>query len=276
MKTVELAGRQVPALGLGTWKMGESSRYRSSEIAAIKHAVDLGMTLIDTAEMYGEGAAEELIGEAIRGSRDRVFLVSKVYPHNAGRRDAIAACDRSLRRLGVETIDLYLLHWPGSVPLTETLDAFADLKRAGKIGAFGVSNFDTSDMDEAWGLPHGREIATNQILYNLTRRGVEHDLLPWLHGNGVPVMAYSPVEQGKLVRHPKLAAIAGKRGATPAQIALAWVLAQPDAIAIPKSGDRNHVEENHAAADLELSPEEMAALDTAFPRPKSRKPLEVL
>jgi diketogulonate reductase-like aldo/keto reductase len=276
MKTVTLAGKAVPALGMGTWKMGESSRLRSQEIAALQRGIELGMTLIDTAEMYGEGAAEELIGEAIHGVRERVFLVSKVYPHNADRRGATAACDRSRRRLGVERIDLYLLHWPGSVPLAETLDAFAELKGAGKIGAFGVSNFDTQEMDEAWTLPHGREIATNQILYNLTRRGVEHDLLPWLEVNGVPVMAYSPVEQGRLVRHPKLAAIAGKRGATPAQIALAWALAQPGVIAIPKSGDRNHLEENRRAAEIELSPEEIAALDAAFPRPKSRKPLEVL
>jgi diketogulonate reductase-like aldo/keto reductase len=276
MKTVTLAGREVPALGIGTWKMGESSRLRSQEIAALKRAIDLGMTLIDTAEMYGEGAAEELIAEAIDGRRDQVYLVSKVYPHNAGRRGAVAACERSLKRLGVDRIDLYLLHWRGSVPLAETLDTFADLKRAGKVAAFGVSNFDTEDMDEAWGLPHGREIATNQILYNLSRRAVEHDLLPWLEVNGVPAMAYSPVEQGRLLGQPKLAAIAKKRGATPAQIALAWLLAQPDVIVIPKSSDQRHVEENRAAADLELNSEEMAALDAAFPRPKSRKALEVL
>jgi diketogulonate reductase-like aldo/keto reductase len=272
MKTVTLAGREVPALGIGTWKMGESSRLRSQEIAALKRAIDLGMTLIDTAEMYGEGAAEELIAEAIDGRRYQVYLVSKVYPHNAGRPGAVAACERSLKRLAVDRIDLYLLHWRGSVPLAETLDAFADLKRAGKIAAFGVSNFDTEDMDEAWGLPHGREIATNQILYNLTRRGVEHDLLPWLEVNGVPAMAYSPVEQGRLLGQSKLAAIAKQRGATPAQIALAWL----DVIVIPKSSDRRHVEENRAAADLELNSEDMAALDAAFPRPKSRKPLEVL
>ena len=276
MKTVTLAGRDVPALGMGAWKIGESSRLRSQELAALKRGIELGMTLIDTAEMYGEGASEELIGEAIQSLRDRVYLVSKVYPHNAGRRAAITACDRSRKRLGVDCIDLYLLHWRGSVPLAETLDVFAELKRTGKIGAFGESNFDTEDMDEARSLPHGREIATDQILYNLTRRGVEHDLLPWLRVSRVPVMAYSPVEQGRLARNPKLAAIAGKCGATPAQVALAWVLAQPDVIAIPKSGDRNHVEENRLAAEMELTPEEMAALDEAFPRPKGRKPLEVL
>ena len=276
MKTVTLAGREVPALGIGTWRMGESSRLRSLEIVALRRSIDLGMTLIDTAEMYGEGAAEELIGQAIHGRRDQVFLVSKVYPHNASRRGTVAACERSLKRLGVDCIDVYLLHWPGSIPLVETLEAFAELKSAGKISAFGVSNFDTADMDEAWGLPHGREIATNQILYNLTRRSVEHDLLPWLRVNGIPVMAYSPVEQGSLLRQPKVGAIGARRGATPAQIALAWVLAQPDVIAIPKSGDPRHVEENRAAADIELSKEELAALDAAFPRPKSRKSLEVL
>ena len=276
MKTVVLGGREVPTLGLGTWRMGESSRLRSQEIAALQRGIDLGMTLIDTAEMYGEGATEELIGEAIQGRRDRVFLVTEVYPHNASRRGTVAACERSLKRLGVDRIDLYLLHWRGSVPLAETLEVFADLKRAGKIAAFGVSNFDTKDMDEAWTAPNGREIATDQILYNLTRRSAEHDLLPWLRVNGIPVMAYSPVEQGRLVKQSKLAAIAQKRGATPAQVALAWLLAQPDAIAIPKAGNPKHVEENRGAANLELSADEMAALDGAFPRPKTRKALEVL
>ena len=277
MKTVALpSAREVPALGLGTWNMGEDKRRRSDELRALQRGIDLGMTLIDTAEMYGEGAAEELINRAIQGRRDKVFLVSKVYPHNASRRGAITACERSLRRLGVDRIDLYLLHWRGSIPLDETLGAFAELQRAGKIAAFGVSNFDTSDMDEAWSLPHGRGIQTNQILYNLTRRSIEHDLLPWLQINGVPVMAYSPVEQGRLLRNPKLSAIAAARGATPAQMALAWLLAQPEVIAIPKSADRKHVEENRAAAEIKLSAGEMSALDTVFPRPKNRKPLEML
>jgi len=245
------SGREVPALGLGTWNIGDSSRRRSQEIAALQRGIELGMTLIDTAEMYGEGASEQLIGDAIRGQRDKVFLVSKVYPHNASRRRAVEACERSLRRLGADCIDLYLLHWRGSIPLQETFEAFEGLKRAGKIAAFGVSNFDTSDMEEAWAVPHGREIAVNQILYNLTRRGVEHDLLPWLRKNHVPVMAYSPVEQGRLVRHPKLAAIASKRGATASQMALAWLLAQPEVIVIPKAGDPKHVEENRRAADID-------------------------
>lgn len=277
MKTVALpGGSKVPALGLGTWNMGENGRHRSAEIGALQRGIDLGMTLIDTAEMYGEGRAEEMAGQAIIGRRDKVFLVSKVYPHNATRSGAIAACERSLRRLGVDCIDLYLLHWRGSVALAETMDVFADLKRAGKIAAFGVSNFDTSDMNEAWSVAHGRQIATDQILYNLTRRSVEHDLLPWLRVKEVPVMAYSPVEQGRLLRDPKLAAIAAGRGATPAQIALAWLLAQPQVIAIPKAAAREHVEENRVAADIELTAEEVSALDTAFPRPKARKALEML
>ncbi len=266
----------LPKLGLGTWKMGEDKRRREREVAALRHGIDLGVALIDTAEMYGEGGAEEVVGEAIRGLRDKVFLVSKVYPHNASRRGAIAACERSLRRLGVDSIDLYLLHWRGSVPLQETLDAFAELKRAGKIGAFGVSNFDTADMKEAWGLEHGPKIVTNQILYNLTRRGVERELLPWLRARDIPVMAYSPVEQGRLLRDRKLIQIAAARRATPAQIALAWLLAQPGVCAIPKSSDVSHVEENCAAADIALTPEELSALDRAFPRPAKRVALEML
>ena len=277
MKTVTLpSGREVPALGLGTWKMGEDPRSRQREIAALQHGIDLGMTLIDTAEMYGEGGAEELIGEAIQGRRQQVFLVSKGYPHNATRRGAIAACERSLRRLRVESIDLYLLHWRGSVPLSETLDTFAQLKQAGKIASFGVSNFDTSDMEEAWGLAHGHGVETDQVLYNLTRRSVEYSLLPWLRHRHVPVMAYSPVEQGRLLRNPKLAGIAERRHASPAQIALAWLLAQPEVIAIPKSGDRKHVAENRAAVDIALTADELAALDRAFPRPQKPKPLEML
>jgi len=242
MKKIVLpSGTEVPALGMGTWNIGEDKRHRSRELAALRRGIDLGMTLIDTAEMYGEGASEELVGEAIRGRRREVFLVSKVYPHNATKNGTGAACDRSLRRLGVEQIDLYLLHWRGSVPLSETLDAFARLQRAGKIASFGVSNFDTFDMEEAYGLAHGHDIATDQILYNLTRRNVEHDLLPWLHNRHTPVMAYSPVEQGRLLANRKLAPIAAARNATPAQIALAWLLAQPNVIgarpSLPAAGE---------------------------------------
>jgi len=277
MKIISLPdGERAPVLGQGTWGTGEKKSRHVEEVAALRLGIDLGMTLIDTAEMYGEGASEELVGEAIRGRRREVFLVSKVYAYNATQRGAIAACDRSLRRLGVERIDLYLLHWRGSVPLSETLNAFARLHGAGKIASFGVSNFDTSDMEEAYGLAHGQDIATDQILYNLTRRSVEHDLLPWLGHHHIPVMAYSPVEQGRLLGNRKLASIAAARKATPAQIALAWLLAQPDVIVIPKSGDAKHVEENRAAADIALTAEELSALDRAFPRPAKRKPLEML
>jgi diketogulonate reductase-like aldo/keto reductase len=277
MKTIRLPdGQVVPALGIGTWKMGEDARRRASELAALKQAIDLGMTLIDTAEMYGEGAAEELIGEAIRGRRDEVFLVSKVYPHNAGRRGAIQACDRSLRRLAVDHLDLYLLHWRGSVPLAETFETFQKLVDDGKVRAFGVSNFDTDDLEEAWSIPAGRQTATNQVLYNLTRRNAEHDLLPWCAEHHFPVMAYSPVEQGRLLQNRKLVDIARGREATPAQIALAWLLAQPEVIVIPKAADSRHVAENRKAADMTLSTAELKELDAAFPRPRQRRSLEML
>jgi diketogulonate reductase-like aldo/keto reductase len=277
MKTITFPnGQAVPALGFGTWKMGEDVRRRSGELAALKSAIDLGMTFIDTAEMYGEGAAEDLIGEAIRGRREDVFLVSKVYPHNAGRHGAVHACERSLRRLGVERIDLYLLHWRGSIALAETFEAFTRLLDEGKIGAYGVSNFDTGDLEEAYSIPAGRHVATDQILYNLTRRGVEHDLLPWCREHRVPVMAYSPVEQGRLLRNRKLARIAEGREATPAQVAIAWLLAQPETIVIPKAGDARHVVENRQAADIELTAVELTELDRAFPRPRERRPLEML
>ena len=277
MKTISFPdGRTVPALGIGTWKMGEDARRRPHEQKALSRAIDLGMTLIDTAEMYGEGAAEELIGEVIRGRRAEVFLVSKVYPHNAGRRGAVQACERSLQRLGVDSIDLYLLHWPGSVPLEETFEAFGRLKESGKIGAYGVSNFDVEELEEAWELQLGRNIATNQILYNLTRRNVEHGVLPWCHERHIPVMAYSPVEQGRLLQNRKLVDVAKQRDATPAQIALAWLLAQDEVIVIPKAGDPRHVEENRQAGDIELTAAELAELDRAFPRPKQRRSLEML
>jgi diketogulonate reductase-like aldo/keto reductase len=256
--------------------MGEDARRFGREVAAIQRAIDLGMTLIDTAEMYGDGGAEKVLGEAIRGRREEVFVVSKVYPYNASRSRAVEACDRSLDRLRIEAIDMYLLHWRGSVPLAETLDAFAGLQRAGKILSFGVSNFDTSDMREAWDAGHGPEIASNQILYNLTRRGAEHDLLLWCREHRVPVMAYSPVEQGRLLRDTKLKKIAAGRNATASQIALAWLLAQPDVIVIPKSADPVHIEENRGAADIELTAAELATLDAAFPRPLKRRPLEML
>lgn len=277
MKHVKIPnGSEVPALGLGTWKMGERPRKRKQEIAAIQCAIDLGMTVIDTAEMYGEGAAEELVGEAIQGRRAGVFLVTKVYPHNATAPGTIAACERSLRRLRVDSIDLYLLHWRGSVPLAETLEAFEKLSKRGDIISYGVSNFDTPDLEEVWALPFGSGIACNQILYNLKRRAVEYDLLPWCREHHVPAIAYSPVEQGRLLKDPKLREIADRHAVTPSQLAIAWLLAQPDIIAVPKSAFVKHVEENRAAADINLSEDDLARIDAIFPRPKGRKPLEML
>jgi diketogulonate reductase-like aldo/keto reductase len=277
MHTVELpAGEAVPALGQGTWRMGERAAARRDEVAALRLGLDLGMTLVDTAEMYGEGGAEEVVAEAIAGRRDKVFLVSKVYPHNASRTGAIEACERSLRRLRTDSIDLYLLHWRGSVPLAETLEAFVRLQATGKIRHYGVSNFDAADMQELWESPGGPGIATNQVLYNLKRRGIEWDLVPRCAERRLPIMAYSPVEQGGLVRDRSLAKLAARHGATAAQLALAWVLHQRDVIAIPKAVSLTHVRENRAAADIRLSRDDLAELDRLFPPPKRRVPLEMI
>ena len=220
MKHVTLpGGESVPALGMGTWMIGEDAATRAEEIASLQHGIDLGMALIDTAEMYGEGASEKLVGEAIRGRRERVFLVSKVYPHNAGRKAAQAACERSLRRLGIECLDLYLLHWRGSEPFAETIEAFETLKAQGKIRHWGVSNLDTEDLQEWVDTPGGAAVAVDQVLYNLTRRGIEWDLLPWCQKHRIPVMAYSPIEQARLLRHSGLCELAGRLGMTPAQVA---------------------------------------------------------
>jgi diketogulonate reductase-like aldo/keto reductase len=268
-------GVRVPALGQGTWMMAEHPDRRSQEIAALREGVELGMTLIDTAEMYGEGAAEELVAEAVSGLRDRVFLVSKAYPQNASRARLPRACEASLKRLAVERLDLYLLHWRGSVPLAETAEAMERLVEAGKIARWGVSNLDTDDMQDLVAAG-GEGCATNQILYNLSRRGPEFELLPWLRQRCVPVMAYSPVEQGRLVGHSALRSIADRKGVTPAQVALAWLLRQPDVIAIPKAGSVAHVRDNRAAADLALDDEDLAALDRVFPKPSHSGPLEML
>jgi diketogulonate reductase-like aldo/keto reductase len=270
------SGATVPALGQGTWYMGEQARKRTSEVAALRRGLELGLTLIDTAEMYAEGGAEEVVGEAIAGQRDRVFVVSKVLPSNASRKGTVTACERSLRRMGIDTIDLYLLHWRGSYPLEQTLEAFHALQRDGKIRDWGVSNFDRSDMDELIALAGGDAVAVNQVLYNLTRRGIEHDLLPWSQAQRVPVMAYSPIEQGRLLRNATLQRVAREHGATPAQVALAWVLRSPYVIAIPKAGTLAHVEENRAAVDLRLTQDDLAALDRAFPPPDGPGPLEML
>jgi diketogulonate reductase-like aldo/keto reductase len=277
MNGVKLAsGQTVPSLGMGTWQMGENPRNRQSEINALRHGLDLGLSLIDTAEMYGEGGAEAVIAAAIASRRSEVFLVSKVYPHNASQRGTIAACERSLKRLQTDYLDLYLLHWRGSVPLSETLAAFQTLQQAGKIRSYGVSNFDVEDMEAAVSVKGGDQIATNQVLYNLMRRGIEWDLLPWCRQRQIPIMAYSPIEQGRLLHQRPLQTIAQARGVTPAQIALAWLLHQDNVIVIPKSSRIEHVEQNRAALDLKLSPEELNALDAAFPPPTQPVPLEML
>jgi diketogulonate reductase-like aldo/keto reductase len=270
-------GERIPALGIGTWNMGDDRRKRAGEVAALQLAVDLGMTVVDTAEMYGNGAAESLVAEALGDRRERIFLVSKVLPQHATRRGTISACEASLRRLNTDRLDLYLLHWRGGVPLEETLDAFATLKRDGKIRHWGVSNLDTDDMSELAALgPHGGTPAVNQVLYNLTRRGIEFDLLPWCGARGIPIMAYSPLEQSRLSTHRTLRDMAARLGRTPSQIALAWVLRQPGVIAIPKAGRAEHVREKRAALDVTLTPEDVAELDTAFPPPTRKRPLEMI
>jgi len=256
--------------------MGENAHDRQQEIYTLRHGLDLGLSLIDTAEMYGEGGAEEVVAAAIANRRSEVFLVSKVYPHNASRRRAVAACERSLKRLNTDYLDLYLLHWRGSVPLAETLETFQSLQEAGKIRSYGVSNFDIEDMVEATSLKSGQGIVTNQVLYNLTRRGVEWNLLPWCRQRTIPIMAYSPIEQGRFLNHHTLKAIAQERGVTAAQVAIAWLLHQDSVIVIPKSSRIDHVEQNYAALELKLSTEELAALNAAFPPPTRSVPLEML
>jgi diketogulonate reductase-like aldo/keto reductase len=277
-RTVTLpSGRRIAALGQGTWHMAEDPRRRADEIAALRLGIDLGMTLIDTAEMYADGGSEELVGEAISGRRDGLFLVSKLLPNHASRRGAIAACEASLRRLGVDQIDLYLLHWRGNIPLQETVDAFEALVASGKIGSWGVSNFDVDDMEELADLRGGDAVATDQVLYNLSRRGVEYDLLPWARKSGVPIMAYSPIEQGRLLRHPTLGAVAARHaGATATQVALAWVLRQDGVCAIPQSGNPAHVRENQGALEIRLTSHDLADLDRAFPPPNRKQTLAML
>jgi diketogulonate reductase-like aldo/keto reductase len=270
------AGESVPALGQGSWHLAEDPRRRAEEIAALRLGLDLGLTLIDTAEMYGAGAAEELVGEAIAGRRDEVFLVGKVLPYNADRPGATEACHQSLRRLGTDRIDLYLLHWRGDVPLAETLDAFERLVRAGDIRFWGVSNFDLTDLTELTTLPGGDAVETDQVLYNLTRRGIEFDLIPRCRALNIPIMAYAPIEQGRMLRHPILQTVAEAHSATPAQVALSWLLRNPDVIAIPRAGTPAHLRENHAALDLELTEHDLTVLDRAFPPPAGPRPLEVL
>ena len=273
MRTLELAGQTVPVLGQGTWHMGEDPRQRSLEISALCQGIELGMTLIDTAEMYADGAAEHVVGEAIAGQRDKVFVVSKVYPHNASRTGVPAACERSLKRLNTDYIDLYLLHWPGQYPLEETVEAFERLREAGKIGRWGVSNFDVPDMLEL----NNPDCATNQVLYNPEERGIEFDLLPWADIQRMPTMAYCPIGQaGNLLHHPALQVVAARHNATPAQISLAWVLRQDNMIAIPKAVNPEHLRLNLAAVELRLTAEDIADLDRAWPAPTRKQRLAMV
>jgi diketogulonate reductase-like aldo/keto reductase len=276
MKTLEMGGQTVPVLGQGTWNIGDSAATRSQEIATLRRGLECGMTLIDTAEMYGSGRSEDLVGEAIAGLRERVYLVSKVLPSNASFEGTQRACEAGLKRLRTDTIDLYLLHWRGRYPLHETVRAFERLIQEGKIRAWGVSNFDVDDMEELFTTPGGQACAANQVLYNPEHRGIEYDLLPWCRRNGVTVMAYSPIGQGgRLLASAALRKVAEKHGVSPAQAALAWCLRQP-ILAIPKASSVRHVEENAAVAGLELDAEDLAAIDKAYPEPKRKQSLDML
>jgi len=277
MKTISFpCGDAVPALGQGTWMMGEDASLRKQEVACLRAGLDMGLRLVDTAEMYAEGRTESLVGEAIAGRRDEVFLVSKVYPHNASRKAMRDSCTASLQRLKTGHLDLYLLHWSGAVPIEETVEAFERLREEGLIRQWGVSNLDISEMENLWGLGDGQAVQTDQVLYNLTRRGIEWDLLPWLRERSIPVMAYSPIEQGRLARQRKLVDFGKRHGITPAQAALAWVLAQDGVIAIPKTASVTRLQENAAVLARPLDAAALAELDTLFPAPKGPVPLEML
>ena len=267
-------GITMPTLGQGTWFMGESSSAKKEEIAALQHGIDLGMTLIDTGEMYASGGAEKVTGEAIAGRRDKIFLVSKVLPGNASRKGTVAALERSLQRLKTDYLDLYLLHWRGSYPLSETFEAMEQLVDAGKIRAYGVSNFDLDDMEEAAQYDNGN-ICVNQVLYNLASRGIEWDLLPWQKKRNIPVMAYSPLYQTRLLKSSGLKRVAEKLSITPAQLALAWLLHQ-GTVPIPKSSSLRRVEENRKAWDITLDQSVLDELDAIFPPPDHKMPLDVL
>lgn len=284
MKTVSLPdGTRMPALGLGTWRMGEHAGSRAQEVDAVRRALELGYRLIDTAEMYGEGGAEDVVGEALRAavadgvvSREDVCIVSKVYPHNASAAGVVAACERSLRRLGVDYLDVYLLHWRGQYPLAATVAGFEQLVSAGRIRRWGVSNFDVDDMNELRAVDGGRACVVNQVYYSVSERGVEFDLLPWQRQHGVPLMAYSPIDQGLAARHETLAAIGAARGSTAAQVALAWAMRHRDVIAVPKSVREEHLRENIAAVEIELTVDELAAIDRVFPPPSGKNPLAMV
>ena len=275
MRTVKLpSGNVMPAFGLGTWGMGEDSRRKAQEAAALRYGLDLGLTLIDTAEMYAEGGAEEVVAEAIKGRRDEVFLVTKVYPHNAGRVSMVKSCEASLKRLGTDHVDLYLLHWRGLVPLAETFEAFHALREAGKIRDHGVSNFDRGDMIQS--RQHdGGLVATNQLYYNLARRGIEWDLLPWCGENGIPVMAYSPLDQGRVLDRTALRRVAARHQVPTAQVALAWLLNKDGVVPIPKSSNKDRVREFFHAQHLALTAQDLDELEVAFPPPSGPSPLEM-
>ncbi len=282
MKTLSLPdGTPLPGLGLGTWRMGESRSNRASEVAAVRSAIELGYRLIDTAEMYGEGGAEEVVGQAVTEAlragavrRDELFVVSKVYPQNASRQGTVAACERSCKRLGLDRIDLYLLHWRGEHALSDTADAMHALQRSGRIRHWGVSNFDVDDMDELMAV--APDCAANQVYFSLSERGPEHSLLPWLRRHTTPLMAYSPIDQGTLARHPGLAAMAAPLDLTAAQLALAWALAQPGVVAIPKALKPQHLRDNFAAGQAALSAEVLSGLDALFPPPQSKTALAMI
>jgi diketogulonate reductase-like aldo/keto reductase len=277
LRSVRLAcGEQVPAYGMGTWRLAENDHTRAEEIATLRLGLERGACLIDTAEMYGEGRAESLVGEAIRGQRDAVFLVSKIYPHHADRRGVARACEHSLQRLGTDRIDLYLLHWRGDVPLSETIEAFAALRRAGKIRHYGVSNFDPADMQELFELEAGRAVQTDQVLYNLMRRGLEWELLPWLRERQLPLMAYSPFEEGRLLQQRSLREFAHRHDMTAAQVALAWLFTRDDVIVIPKTARPARLLENLGALEHALNAEQVAELEQLFPPPDEPRALEML
>jgi len=277
MRTTTIAGDRIPVLGQGTWQLGERADRRQQEIAALQLGIDLGMTLVDTAEMYGDGASEELVAEAIAGRRDEIFLVTKVLPGNATRKKRIvASCENSLRRLRAEFVDLYLLHWRQSENLAVVVETFAGLVEAGKIRHWGVSNFDVADLEELLGLPGGQHVASNQVLYNVTRRGIEFELLARTRARGTNVMAYTPIEQGRILGNPALREIARRHDATPAQIALAWTIRAAGVMAIPRSGSPAHTRENAAAAAIELTERDLREIDRAFPPPNKARPLEMI
>ena len=270
------SGESVPSMGLGTWHMGERIGNPKTEVDALSRGLDLGATLIDTAEMYARGGAERVVGSAIKGRRDDVFIVSKVLPHNASFDGTIRACENSLQRMEIESIDLYLLHWPGNHPLESTISAFEQLKTDGKIKHWGVSNFDTSDMQELYGIPEGKNCQINQVLYNLSRRGIEWDLLPWCRSKGLPIMAYSPIEQGRLLENKKLKALASEIGVSAAQLSIAWSIRKNDIITIPKASNLEHVSQNIDAWTIKLESTVLDELDRLFEPPVRKKGLDIL